>query len=142
MSKTQTITDLSQQVTDLTQKYQRALADYQNLEKRTQQQQANFLRIISSNLINKFLNILDNLEKASQHIQDPGLHMVLSDFYQVLKDEGVIEIKAVDQEFNPAEMECVELVSGPKNKVIKVATKGYRINDQILRPAKVEVGKG
>jgi len=132
---------LQLQLADINAKYVRALADYQNLEKRTQEQQAHFVKLANATLVTKLISILDNLEMAATHLKDPGLNLVLSEFKSTLELEGVTAINPQGEEFNPDHMECVEILEGPDNQVVKVATKGYKLNDILIRPAKVHVGK-
>ena len=131
----------SQIIKDLESKYIRALADYQNLEKRTKQQQAGFIQLANSSLISKLLPIIDNLEIAALHLKDSGLDLILTQLHSILETEGVTQINPIDANFDTAQMECVEMVPGQPGKVIKVVSKGYRLNHQLIRPAKVQVGQ-
>ena len=134
--------DLQQRVEELEAKWKRALADYQNLEKRITAQQSEFVKFANSSLIDKLLAVLDDLERALDHSQDKGLKLITNQFRDVLKSEGVEEIKAQGESFDPETMDAAELVKGAKNTVITVLLKGYTLNSKVLRPAKVEVGSG
>ncbi len=134
--------DPLKQLKQLEDKYVRALADYQNLEKRIQSQQSEFIRFASATLIDKLLPVLDDLERAQSSLKDKGLNLVVDQFKKTLKSEGVEEIKALNQTFDPTTMDAQELVKGPKNRVIKITIKGYTLNGKVLRPAKVHVGQG
>lgn len=134
--------ELTQRVKELEESWKRALADYHNLEKRVGQQQKTFARLASAALIDKLLAVLDDLERAAEHINDNGLNLVLSQFKSVLQSEGVKEIQASQEEFDPQSMDCTDMVEGPQNTVIRVLKKGYTLNGQVIRPAKVEVGSG
>lgn len=123
-------------------KYLRALADYQNLEKRIQdekeKQSANAVR----HFILKILPFLDNLEKAEIFYKDPGLKIVKDQFWQVLTDEGVEELNLGGNEFDPHFAEAVEIVPGERDNIIlEVIRKGYKLGDRILRPAHVKVSR-
>lgn len=136
------IQNLESQVSELDTKWKRALADYQNLEKRSADQRAMFAKLATMSLIGKILSVTDDFERAAKHIEDPGLGMIAKQFSDILKEEGLEEIEAAQQTFDPLTMECVEVVEGEKDQVIRVAQKGYRLYDSVLRPAKVEVGGG
>lgn len=136
------IKELKAQVIDLDSKWKRALADYQNLQKRTENERKNFIRFANASLIEKTLDIIDDLERAAKHIKNEGIDIIVKQFNDLLIEEEVEEIKALDQEFDPETMECVETTSGEKNMVIRVTQKGYTMGDIILRPSKVEVGGG
>jgi molecular chaperone GrpE len=140
--KKDSVHELNQKIKELEENWKRALADYQNLEKRVSQQQKTFVRLANASLIDKLLGVFDDLERASEHVKDHGLKLVLSQFRSVLETEGVKEIETEGKEFDPETMDCTEMVPGPKNKVVKVLLKGYRLNDHVIRPAKVQVGKG
>ncbi len=130
------------QILELQDHLKRALADYQNLEKRHQTQKQTYLQYANQGIINKILPIIDDLERAQNHLQDQGLQMVIEQFHQILTSEDVTPIKTKDQLFNPETMDCIEVVAGPKNQVTKTISQGYFYHDQVIRPAKVEVGSG
>jgi molecular chaperone GrpE len=127
---------------DITAQLKRAIADYQNLLKRQTAEKTNYTKYANFVLLDKLLPILDDLQRAQQHLKDKGIGLILEQFLLLLSSEGVKPIKAFKQKFNPQTMDCIELVSGPKNQVIEVTQPGYFINDKVLRPAKVKVGKG
>lgn len=122
--------------------YLRALADYQNLEKRFQNERKDVIKFANETLIDKILTVLDDLNRAQEHLKDQGLQMVIDQFNQVLLSENVTPIKTKDEDFNPETMDCVEVVPGPKNKVVITLHPGYLYHDKVLRPARVQVGSG
>ena len=131
-----------EQVEELTVRWKRALADYQNLEKRYEREKADFVAFAGSNLILKLLVVLDHLKMAQAVISDPGLDIAIKEFGQVLNEEGLIEVEALDKKFDPSLMEAVDLVKGEKDKVIEVLQTGYSLKGKLLRAARVRVGKG
>lgn len=136
------IKKLRKRVEELEENWKRALADYQNLEKRIISEKQDFAKWANAGLIDKLLAVLDTLEKAVEQIKDKGLKLVLDQFKTVLESEGLTEIKTLGEKFNPETMDAVEMVEGERNKVIEVVLKGYKLNDKVLRPAKVKVGGG
>ncbi len=127
---------------DLEAQLKRALADYQNLEKRVEEERKLLSRLSASLLIEKFLPVLDNLENAQSHLKDEGLEMVIKQFKEILASEGVEEIAAIGAKFDPNQHEAVETQEGERDNVItKVVSKGYKIENTALRPAKVIVSK-
>lgn len=140
--KDKTTDNLKQKIHELEEGWKRALADYHNLEKRTNDQKASYARLANASLIDKLLSVLDDLERAQNHLQDHGILIILEQFREVLQSEGVKELEVQGKEFDPESMDCVEMIKGPANKVIEVRLKGYLLNDHIIRPAKVVVGKG
>ena len=85
---------------------------------------------------------MDDLERAKTHVKDEGLKLIIDRFKDILKSEGVAEIEAQNREFDPHLMECIDMIEGSKNQVVKVTLKGYTLNGKVLRPVKVLVGKG
>lgn len=122
-------------------KYKRARADYINLERRVKGQQEEFLKFANSVLVLKLLPILDDLEKALSNNKDEGLELILKNLKEVLKSEGVEEIKVkVGDKFDPEVMECTMAEGGGEDvKVSKVLGKGYKMKEKVLRPAQVKV---
>lgn len=136
------IEKLESRIAELETLWKRALADYQNLEKRVADQKSMYIKLANMSLIQNLIDVEDDLERASNHLKDKGLEMIVSRLKVVLKDEGLEEIVVENQNFDPSTMECVEVVEGQKDVVMKVAQKGYRLYDTVLRPVKVEVGSG
>jgi len=132
--------DKKQQVTDLEDQLKRALADYRNLERRVDEERKLLSQLSSIILIEKLLPILDNLESAQKHLNDQGLEMVIKQFKDILTQEGVEEILAEGADFDPKLHEAIEVIEGRNDgKIVKVVAKGYKINDKVIRPAKVAV---
>jgi len=129
-------------IAELEDKWKRALADYHNLEKRIVKEKESFVRFSNAQLWGKLLPIIDDLELGEKHLNDQGLSLTLNKLKEVLKSEGVLEIEVQDKDFNPELMEAMEMVEGPKNKVMEVLNKGYLLGEKVLRPAKVKVGNG
>lgn len=132
----------AKQLADLDHRWKTALADYQNLQRRHETEKSDFIAFANSGLILKLLTVLDHLKLAGDTINDQGLTIAVAELDSVLKEEGLKAIEVIGQLFDPATMEAVELVSGEKDKVIAVVSKGYLLKDKLLRPAKVQVGKG
>src|SRR3990167_11514964 len=79
----------------LEEQLKRALADYQNLERRVEEERRLIGQLSSAILVERFLPVLDNLENAQSHLKDQGLEMVINQFKDVLTQEGVSEIPSV-----------------------------------------------
>ena len=131
---------IENQELDFENQLKRALADYQNLEKRIANEKSEWIRAANRDLIIKLLPILDDLFLAQKHIQDAGLNLSIQKFLDVLSQEGVQKIEIQDREFDPNSMECVSVVAGDENKVLEEVRPGFIMNDRVLRPAQVIVG--
>lgn len=132
--------ELEGELKKLEDQLKRALADYQNLERRMDDERKLLGQLSAEILIEKLLPILDNLENAQSHLNDRGLEMVLKQFREVLAREGVEEIDSEGRDFDPNLHEAIEVTDGENNgRIVKVARKGYKINNKVLRPSQVVV---
>lgn len=123
-------------------KYLRALADYQNFQRRVNAEKEEREGNAAGKIIVSLLDSLDTLEKAEIHLQDKGLSLGMDGFREALTKQGLLKIEALHKKFNPMEMECVEaVVSDKENDVVEEARAGYKLKDSILRVAQVKVGK-
>lgn len=122
----------------------RTLADYDNMRKRVEMEKESLGKILTTNIILKLLPVLDNLESANNHLKDAGLAISIVEFKNVLKDEGLTEIKPeIGSNFNEEEMEAIEIVKGEvDNTVSEVVLTGWKyLDNTIIRHAKVKVFK-
>lgn len=118
----------------------RALADYQNLERRVEEERRLLSTLSAAIVIEKFLPVLDNLENAQKHLKDQGLEIVIKQFKDILTTEGVTEMEAEGQTFDPQLHEAIEAKEGENdNMIVSTTKKGYKMNDKVLRPAQVVV---
>lgn len=135
------IESLNEQIRTFEDKYKRALADYQNLEKRVREEKSEWIRMANRELLLRILPVLDTLLLAKLHSNDQTLKVTAQQFLDVLKEEGIEKIKTEGQEFNPHLMEVISTETGAENKVLKEVRAGYKMGDRILRVAQVVVGK-
>jgi molecular chaperone GrpE len=111
------------------------------------------LEIAAGNLLTDFLSVLDNLDRALQSAtQQPnfaalleGIHLVRTQFLNLLARHGLIPLERQGQLFDPHLDEAVTTmeVTDPHqhNLILQEWEKGYTLHDNVLRPAKVAVGK-
>ncbi len=131
--------DLEQALWQSQERERRALADYQNFQRQTQQQRANLLKLANADLLLTILEPLEHLSTASEHIQDEALTMIINQLWKRLKEIGLEEIEVLGKKFDLETMEAVEK-KGNGDKVIKVLRKGYRLNGEIIQHAQVVLG--
>lgn len=139
--------ELTQEEEDYKTQMQRIQAEFDNFRRRTQVDQERFKEVFTSNILEKFIPILDHFELAVKHdCSDKnyamGVEMILGQFKQVLSDSGVEEIQT--KQFNPAEHDAIATkVAKEKaeNDIVDVQMKGYKIGEKIIRKAKVIVNK-
>jgi len=122
------------------QKYLRALADYHNVTKRSQEESQLVRQFAGQAIIEKLLPVVDVLQKAQEHCNDKGLDIAMKTMDMFLRDIGVTPIAVMGKLFDPYTMECIEMVEGEKDQVLEVVEKGYTLYDKLIRPAKVKVG--
>lgn len=134
------VIELQEKIKELENNWRRALADYQNLQKRIAVDNQEIFQYGSKNLFIKFLDILDHLEEAQKHLNDKGIELVIKLFKDYLKEEGVEEKVRLGEKFDPIYDECVDKKVGEKdNVVIEVKKKCYLYKLKVLRVAKVVV---
>lgn len=136
------VSQLEQQLQEAEAKYKRALADYQNLEKRMRDDREALIKASNRELLLNFLPVLDTLYLAQQHLKDEGLRVSIDQFLHALKNEGVVKIEVVGKPFDPTTMEVVTTGEGKENTVVQEVRSGYMLYDRLLRPAQVIVGNG
>lgn len=123
-------------------KYLRALADYQNFEKRIQERNEDLVRNATKRVLLDMLPFLDNLEKAEVFLKDEGLKIIKNQFYQSLEKEGLKEIELLGKEFDPHLAEAIGVTEGEKDNIVtEVVRKGYTLGDKVIRVAQVKVTK-
>ncbi len=122
----------------------RALADYDNLRKRTEEEKLTWIAFATQKFIQNLLPVLDSFEAAQEHLGDSGLAIAIGQFKDLLKQEGLEEIRPKQGEsFDENLMEVTEVVVGNKennNKISELVLPGWRfVNGQVIRHAKVKV---
>ena len=87
------------EIRDIEGKYKRALADYQNLEKRVREERVQWIKTASKDILVRMLPIVDTLMLAQKHSDEKTLQVVTQQFLDLLKSEGVIRIETKDKKF-------------------------------------------
>jgi molecular chaperone GrpE len=140
LNKDETV-HLKQEIGELENRVKRIFADYQNLEKRVAQEKRGLILNSNRQLLLKLLPVLDTLVFALEHTKDKGLELAIKQFTDTLTAEGVKKIEAKDKMFDPKQMECIAVEAGEDGKVTMEVLTGYMLNEEVLRPAMVKVGK-
>lgn len=130
-------------------KFLLATADFENFKKRLQRDREAIANAYRRTLLERFLPVIDNLERALRHDAGGeslrgGIEQTLKGFEAVLAGQGVKEIDVKDKPFDPRVAEAIGTAPSDTladDTVIEVAEKGYSIGDELLRPAKVIVAK-
>jgi len=132
-------------------KYKRALADYQNLLKRTAAEKEEFAKYANERLLHEILPVYDNLKMSLAHAGEEvenngwleGIKYVVKQFSDALKNIGVEEVKTIGEKFDPNTMEAIgEKETGEEEKdgiVESEVMSGYKLSGRIIRAARVVV---
>ena len=127
-------------------KYLRAHAEMQNIQRRANEERQTLQRYRSQDLAKKILPSLDNLERALtvDGLTDDvkkGLEMVQESLLNALKEEGVVEVEL--EQFDPNLHMAVQTLPAddehPADTIAEVFQKGYKLHERLLRPAMVVV---
>lgn len=145
------LTLAEQQAHENWEKAVRAMAELDNVRRRAERDVANAHRYGQEKLINGFIPIIDSLEQAIQlttkNEEDPmyqGLQLTLKLFTDLLQKNDVIQLDPQGELFNPQEHEAMSMQEVPgaePNTILAVFQKGYKLNDRVIRPARVIVAK-
>src|SRR6056297_566136 len=134
-------------------KYLRLTAEYDNYRKRTLKEKMELTKSAGEDILTGLLPVMDDFERALQSIDDSddieaikkGIHLIYSKFNEFLKQNGVKEIEAREEEFDTDRHEAISKIPAPseelKGKVVDVVEKGYYLNDKVLRYSKVVIGE-
>lgn len=138
---------IQQELDELTDRYKRILAEFENHKKRSQKEREGLYNSILGDIIEVVLPVLDNLENAakvetSDENYKKGIELVLKQFQDVLKSKGVEEIKALGETFDPELHEAVSSVqddSKGEKEIVQEYRKGYKIGHRVIRHSMVVV---
>lgn len=125
----------------------RAMADYANLQKRTNEERSTMFKLASISLMTRVLPIIDNLKQAQNHVNDSGIAIIIGQLETLAKEEGFEEINIkVGDTFDEKTSEAVDIVETLKEKdnniISEVILTGWKYSDgTIVRHARVKVFK-
>lgn len=125
----------------------RALADYDNLQKRIEREREEITKLSNLGLLVRLLPVVDMFEEAQKHLGDSGLEIALGQFLSVLKEDGIEKIPvAKGDNFNENIHEAIEVIKTEDKlsvgKIAEVSLCGWKYTDgTIIRHAKVKVFK-
>jgi molecular chaperone GrpE len=114
----------------------RALADYQNLVRRVQEERLQSIKMANRELLSALLQPLEHLELAAEQLADKGLKMALNQLRRTLAEFGLEEIEVQGKKFDLETMEAAE-GSQEGGRVTQVLRQGYRLNGQVIQHAKI-----
>lgn len=141
------ITKLQDELDEIKDRHTRLIAEFDNLKKRSAKERESQYNSIISDIMISILPVVDNLEKAldaecKDEEYKKGIELVLKQFKDVLTANGVKEIEAVGQPFDPSLHEAVSMIQDEKLGEKIVASefrKGYQIGTRVIRHSMVVV---
>jgi molecular chaperone GrpE len=130
--------------------YLRALAEVENIKKRSLREREEYLKYANVALIKKLLPVIDDLHRAievacnSKDLEalSKGVEMTARSLDELLKGEGVQVIESIGKPFDPQYHQALTVEASdehPENTVIEQLQKGYILHDRVIRPSLVKV---
>jgi molecular chaperone GrpE len=130
--------------------WQRAQADFINYKRRSEQERQELGKFANSVLMLGLLPVLDDLERAFASVPGElakltwvdGVKLIERKLWATLEAQGLSQIKALGEPFDPKFHEAVRHGKGKEGMVVEELQKGYKLDDRVIRPAMVIVGSG
>jgi molecular chaperone GrpE len=130
----------------------RLQAEFDNFRKRVAKERVEFIKFANEALILELVQLLDDFErgiKSADQKKDFGLlhqgvDMISKQLHRLLEEKGLKRVKSVGETFNPHEHEALEVVEDKTKQdglILEELQPGYKLNDRVIRPAKVKVVK-
>ena len=141
------ISKLKDELEDVKDRHTRLIAEFDNLKKRSAKEREGLYNSIIGDIMSSLLPVIDNLEKATEaeskdEEYKKGIELVLKQFKDVLNANGVKEIEAVGQPFDPELHEAVSMIQDEnfgEKVVAQEYRKGYMIGNKVIRHSMVVV---
>jgi molecular chaperone GrpE len=146
--------ELRQQVGELKEKYIRLVAEFENYKKRTVREKLDWMKTAAQGTLSALLPVLDDFDRAKKFAEgegseeeglSEGVELVYQKLYTILKQKGLEPMESTGEVFDPELHDAITEIPAPsddmKGKVVDTIEKGYRLNEKIIRHAKVVVGK-
>lgn len=140
---------LNEQINLLTEALQRERADVTNIRRRHEEEKNKLSSYYKAMIVTSFLPVIDNFDRSLKHIPEDladnnyikGITGIIKQFEDILSSLGVKKIETVGHDFNPAYHEAVSVEGdeGDQEIVVEELQSGYKIDDEIIRPAMVKV---
>lgn len=148
-----TTKNMDEKLAEWQDKYLRLSAEFDNYRKRTLKEKMELIKTASEDVVLKIIPVLDDFERAIDYITNNdsndaannGVVLIYNKLKDILIQQGLKEIVALNSEFNTDIHEAVTKIPAPeedmKGKIVDVIQKGYFLYDKVIRHAKVVVGE-
>lgn len=149
----QSLNEAEARIADLQDKYLRLSAEFDNYRKRTIKEKAEIIKTAAEKTITAILPVLDDMERALLNMQKSddaqalreGMELINAKFLKILSQEGLNKIETEGADFNTDFHEAIAMIPAPsedqKGKVLDCVQTGYKLNDKVIRHAKVAVAQ-
>ena len=132
---------------EMTKIAQHALADLQNVQRRSEEDKKNWILYANAELLRELLPAIDNMNRALTHEPKDeewtkGIEQTMRQFWQILEKRNLKIIETKDQKFDPKIHEALMTGPGEKDMILEEFEKGYMLGEKVLKPARVKVGNG
>lgn len=147
------IAELTQKCSDLNDKNLRLMAEFDNYRKRTLKERSDLIKTAGENILSSMLPLVDDFERALKAMETAedvvavkeGVELIYGKFIAFLLQNGVKAIPTENEIFDTDLHEAITTFSAPsedmKGKIIDCVSKGYTLNDKVIRFSKVVVGE-
>lgn len=151
MSDEEEILSPEDQIVQLTANWKRTAADFENYKKRKESESKELFEFAKEMAVVRLMPSLQSLEQVLFYAPTDdkykdwltGLKATIQQLEKSMEELGVAKIKTVGEHFDPALHEAVEEIDGQEQgKIVKELQPGFTLNDKVIIPAKVAVGKG
>lgn len=145
--------EANRQIEELKDKYLRSVAEFDNYRKRTLKEKTELILNGGEKTITAILPVIDDMERAivngakteDANVIREGMELIYNKFIKVLETLGVKPIETENADFDTDVHEAIAMVPGmgddKKGKVLDCVLRGYKLNDKVIRHAKVAVGQ-
>lgn len=141
----------NKKIAELEDKYLRQAAEFDNFRRRVMKEKAELILNGGEKVLTSLLPVVDDLERAQQHMASAtdvkalkeGIDLIIDKFNKLLKSQGVKEIETKGKDFDVNYHEAITMIPSEndeqKGKIVDCVSKGYTLNDKVIRYAKVVV---
>lgn len=149
----QSLDEAEKRIAEIQDKYLRLSAEFDNYRKRTIKEKSEIIKNAAEKTITAILPVLDDMERAIANMQKSedakawleGVELINNKFLKILSQEGLNKIETEGADFDTDYHEAIAMIPAPseeqKGKVLDCVQTGYKLNDKVIRHAKVAVAQ-
>ena len=152
INKKKSVVEYEQQIGELTAHLQRLQAEFENYKKREASEKSELLSTAKAAVLSELMPALDNFDRAATHLPADlennswakGMQYVGQQLLDILENMGISTYKPLGEKFDHSKHEALEHIQSdkPPETIVEVLTPGYKMGENIIRPATVKVSSG